>query len=325
MNRLQITSVDKAQQPPRPLFSRGARRQEVQATMERLWLQDPEQFNPERDAVQRQRLTKTLEAIKNQLPLNDVRVADLGCGGGNLSRLLRDAGAKVDAVDIAGNALERLKSHDTHNITPIQDCLPSTRLDDDAYDLVVCTEVIGYLQAQEYRLLIAELSRLVHKAGYAACSTSLDINSDNALERFAAVAETEFAIDQWVLRYDRLWIKLCRFFEAPQRYIKNSSNALERKQELNKRKRLSKQWYRLNTTKLLALWWKIVNPIARPIASSLRQSNRTVNLLGKITKFLWDEAGVSHALFIGQRRPMTFPLPANEIPVEMKHKRQVWE
>lgn len=325
MNRLQITSVDNNQQSPRPVFSRGARRQEIQATMERLWLQDPEQFNPERDAVQRQRLETTFQTIQSQRSLQGARAADLGCGSGHISRLLRDAGAKVDALDIAGNALERLKSQDINNINPIQDCLPSTRLNDDAYDLVVCTEVIGYLQSQEYRLLIAELSRLVHKEGYVACSTSLDINSDNALERFAAIAETEFAIDQWVLRYDRLWIKCCHFFETPQRYIKDSQNSGERKQGLDKRKRLSKQWYRLNTTQPAALGWKVVNVIARPIASFLRQSDRTVNILGKITKFLWDESGVSHALFIGQRRPMTFPLPADEIPIEVKHKREVWE
>lgn len=334
MNRLHITSTENTHQPhqsqqshssSRPVFNKSARRQEIQATMERLWLHDPEQFNPERDAVQRQRLTHTLEAIKKQLQLDGKRAADLGCGSGHLSRLLRDAGARIDAVDIAGNALERLKADGIHHITPIQDCLPTTRLADDAYDLVVCTEVIGYLQPQEYRMLIAELSRLVHKEGLVACSTSLDINSDNALERFAAIAETEFEINQWVLRYDRLWLKLCHCFETPQRYIKASQNDFERTQEINKRRRLSKRWYQLNTTKLAAICWNVINVLARPVASYLRQHNGIVNVLEKTTKFLWDESGVSHALFIGKRRPMAFPLPANEIPIERKHKREVWD
>lgn len=324
--RLQVTRVENNDQPSQsPAFSRSARRQEAQATMERLWLNDPEQFNPERDAVQRKRINSTIEAIKKQLPLEGKRAADLGCGAGVISRSLRDLGAKVDALDIASNALERLKANDMQNITAIQDCLPSTRLDDNAYDLVVCTEVIGYLQPKEYRMLFAELSRLINKEGSVACSTSLDLNSENALERFAALAETEFEIDQWILKYDLLWIKLCRFFEAPAHLIKASKDSFERDKELSKRKYLSHLWFKFNTLKPLSSFWYPINLIAKPIAASLRQSDGAVNFLGKITKFIWDESGISHALFLGKRRPLTFPLPPNEIPIERKHKREVWD
>lgn len=324
-NPLQVTSVEQTQQPKTPVLSRGARRQEIEATMERLWLNDPDQFNPERDAVQRKRVASTLKAIKSHLQLSSKRCADLGCGSGRISCLLRDEGAKVDALDIASKALDLLKKNDINNITPLQDCLPATRLNDDAYDLLVCTETIAYLQPKEYRLLFAELSRLVNKEGIVACSTSLDIYSENALEHFAALAETEFEIDEWVLRYDLLWIKFCNFFEAPTLFIKADKDHFERKKELEKRKSLNRLWFRLNSTKPFALFWRLINPISKRIASSLRQNETTVNFLEKITKFFWDESGISHALFIGKRRPLTFPLPANEIPVEMKHKRQVWD
>jgi 2-polyprenyl-3-methyl-5-hydroxy-6-metoxy-1,4-benzoquinol methylase len=325
-NRLQVTRVEnKDTISSQPVFSRGARRQEIQATMERLWLEDPEQFNPKRDAVQRTRVSRTIEAVKKQLSLEGKKAADLGCGAGVISRVLRDEGAKIDALDIAGNALEKLKTYDMQNINPIHDCLPSTRLDDNAYDLVICTEVIGYLEPKEYRMLFAELSRLIKKDGVAACSTSLDLNSENALERFAALAETEFEIEEWVLRYDLLWIKLCRFFEAPACYIKASRNDFEREKELNKRKSLNKVWFKLNSTAPLSFFWRLINLAAKPLGSGLRQSDRLVDFLGKITKLIWDESGISHALFIGKRRQMTFPLPANEIPIERKHKREVWD
>lgn len=324
-NRLRVTQVENNQKPQAMKFSRAGRRHEVEATMERLWLDDPEQFNPERDAVQRKRVFNTIEAIKKQMPLEHKKCVDLGCGSGVISRLLRDGGAKIDAVDAAANALNRLKTHDIHNIRTVQDCLPSTRLDDNAYDLVVCTEMIGYLNSNEYRLLFAELSRLIKKEGTVACSSSLDIDTENALERFAAFAETEFEIDQWVLRHDLLWIRFCSFFEAPARYIKSSQDPREREKQLAKRKATGKMWFRINSTKPLAVFWRLVNLAAKPMTSRLKQSDAAVNFLEKITKFLWDESGISHALFLGKRRPMAFPLPQNELPVELKHKREVWD
>lgn len=324
-NRLKITSVESNKQPQPLIPSRGTRRQEVEATMERMWLNDPEQFNPARDAVQRKRVLETIQAVKSNAIIKGKRCADLGCGSGTITRMLRDAGAKVDAVDIANNALNFLKANDMHNITAIQDCLPSTRLDDNAYDIVVCTEMIGYLQPKEYRMLFAELARLVNKEGLAVCSSSLELNSENALERFATLAETEFEIEEWVLRYDLLWLKLCRFFESPAMFIKAGKNKNDRNKELEKRKSLSRICFKINSTFPLTLFWQVINIVAGPLAKILKQSDRLVNTLASITKFIWDESGISHALFVGKRRPMTFPLPANEIPVEMKHKREVWD
>lgn len=231
----------------------------------------------------------------------------------------------MDAVDIAGQALERIRIKNAPGITPIQDCLPSTRLEDDAYDLVLCTETIGYLNSKEYRMLFAELSRLVKKDGLAVCSTSLDFKTDNALERFAALAETEFEIEHWILRYDLLWTVCCRFFEAPGFFLKISKDEFERNKLLSKKRFPGKVLFKLNTSKPGAFFWKLVSYASNPIAAQLRQSSLLVDFFEKITKFLWDESGITYALFLGARRPLTFPLPTNEIPLEIKHKRQVWE
>ncbi|HEV8052760.1 MAG TPA: class I SAM-dependent methyltransferase [Parachlamydiaceae bacterium] len=323
-NRLQVTRVESTKQQPPPIQTKATRRQEVEATMERMWLNDPDQFNPDRDAVQRKRVNATIRAIKKNTETNGKRCADLGCGSGTITRSLRDAGAKIDSVDISGIALKLLKSNDMQNITAIQDCMPTTRLDDNAYDIVICTEMIGFLQPKEYRMLFAELARLINKEGIVACSSSLELKSENALERFAALAETEFEIDEWILRYDLLWLRFCRFFESPAIFIKAGRDLFERNKELDKRKSLRRLWFKLNTSQPLILFWRIVNMISGPVAAKLRQSDRLVDFLETITKFIWDESGISHALFIGKRRPMTFPLPANEVPVEIKHKREVW-
>lgn len=325
MNKLKVTAVEhRSPSQVQALPRKGTRRLEIQATMERLWHQDPEQFDPERDCMQRQRIQKTMALIK-PLSLIGKQAVDIGCGAGLLTRLVRNAGMKVHAVDIASQALERLKEKEMHDIVPFQDCLPTTRLADDGYDLVICTEVLGYLNPEEYRMAFAELSRLVKADGFVVCSTALDIDSEDSLERFAALAETEFRIDQWVFSYHRLQIQLCHFFEAPGRFIKASKDADYRHAELKKRKGFGRLWFQWNAKPPVALLWKGINLLASPLVRLFRQNTSLTAFLERFCKFIWSRSGISQAIFLGQRRPLTFPLPQSQQPIEMKHKRQVWE
>lgn len=332
-NRLNVTYTDNKQNT-RPISNARAQKEEIQATMERLWLKNPQQFDPLRDSIERKRINDTFNAILPFISLNqettigklkEKKVADLGCGAGILSRKMRDAGANVDAVDVASQALQRLKSGDMHNITAIQDCLPSTALNDQTYDLVVCTELIGYLKAADYRMLMAELARLVKSEGVVACSTELDINTNDPLERFVALTETEFTVEKWILSYHLLQIRLCHFFEMPAYYIKCHKDRECRQKEIDKRKGLRRQWFVWNTQLPLNMFWRAMGVLFNPLASFFRQNAWIMNVLEKITRFFWNEAGISHVLFIGKRRPLTFPVKPEDVPRELKHKRQVWE
>ena len=277
--------------------------------MERQWLIDPEQFNPERDCMQRDRLQQTLLAIKNLYLEQKVKdgiptgkhVLDLGCGSGVLTRMLRDAGAHVDAADIAGNALLKLKEHDLNDITAIQQGLPATTLKDDYYDLVICTEVIAYQAPETYRLCFAELSRLVKPDGYVVCSTAIDIDSEDALERFAALAETEFAFEKWVFNHHRLLIKIINFFDGPKNQVTK------------------------NKSKFATLLWRCISFGTNPIAKWFKENDRLMPKLERLSNFLWGQASISNALFIGKRRPLVFSLPEKELPIEAKKKHHVWE
>ena len=121
-------------------------RKEAQAKYERLWLQNPEKFNPMRTCLKQEDLNRAWKMIKEAKPLKGMRAVDLGCGYGILTLRMRDAGAElVDAVDIASQALRKLELHDMTRIRPFQDYVPYTHLEDNAYDLVVCTELIAEL------------------------------------------------------------------------------------------------------------------------------------------------------------------------------------
>lgn len=323
-NPLQVAFTDDKPNMGRIANSK-ARKQEIQALMERMWLQNPKQFDPQRDCIERQRIHATFNAIEAATTLSGRSTVDLGCGSGVLSCMLRDSGAHVDAVDAAGNALALLKTGNMDNITAIQDCLPNTSLNDNAYDVVVCTEVIAYLRQNEYRLLMAEMARLVKSGGFVVCSTPLDINTENPLDRFATLAETEFTVDKWIVHYHLLLIKLCGFFEAPAAYVKANGDKHLREKEIKARRSIGRFWFRINSSTAGALIWRVISLASNPLARFFRQSQKSMNILESITRFFWSDAGISHALFVGKRRPLTFDVKPDAVPRELKHKRQVWE
>jgi 2-polyprenyl-3-methyl-5-hydroxy-6-metoxy-1,4-benzoquinol methylase len=302
-----------------------SRRQEIQARFDRLWLIDSEQFNPLRNAQGRQSLDRAFELVQSKLDLNGKRTVDLGCGYGAFCRRLRDAGAVVDAVDISANALKHLQGSENNGITAIQDYIPFTSLNDNTYDLVVSMDIIGDLAPKEHRLYFSEMARLVKSDGYVLCATSLDIGTEGALQAFGALAETEFNILKWKFSYNALAIHIGNFLKAPERFAKAKSDPNFRKQQLEKRRNISKAWFRLNSSIILGTIWQGIAFISRPIAKSFENNTWLLNTLEKVCRPLWDESGISHIIFIGQRRPIVPPTKEELQAYSPKQKRQVWE
>jgi 2-polyprenyl-3-methyl-5-hydroxy-6-metoxy-1,4-benzoquinol methylase len=307
------------------LSTRKMKRLETQARFDRLWLINSQKMDPMRNCKERDRVDKTMALICDYLPLVDKTVVDLGCGSGVLSRKIRDKGAKVDAVDISSNALKLIKEQNHQGIETIQDYIPMTTLKDDFYDLVLSTELVALMPEDEYRLYFSELARLVKLEGYVVCSTLIDINSEDALQRFANLAETEFKIEKWAFSYHLCYIKLIDFFKAPSRFVKASYNLEYRQQEMNRRHSFNRFWFRINSNRLPAALWSLLHYPLKPLVIFFLQSNFTLALCEKTTKFFCNDSGISHAIFIGKRRPMLTTLATNEIPKELKHKKQIWE
>lgn len=313
-------------QPKSPIpTSQQGRREQIQGTMERMWLQNPAQFNPERDCIQRQRLERTLNIINQCLELQGRKGVDLGCGSGVFTRKLRDSGASLDAVDVASQALNLFRETNCNHIKLIQDCLPRTRLNDSDYDLVVCTEVIGFLNPKEYRLLFAELSRLVKTNGVVICSTTLDANTENPLELFSQLADSEFDPLHWSLSYHRLYLWICHLLERPLKNFQICCSQTEKTQLLQNKTGFALFINRLRYNKIMQGFWWVESLITTPLAKAFRQSDKMRDALESLSRFFSSPSGASHVIFAGKRRPLQFPLPPNEVPKEQKRKREVWE
>lgn len=309
----------------KPNEEKITRRELAQAIFDRIWLQNPEKFNPNNSVLEMEKQSLIISLITKYLDLHEKKVVDLGCGAGILSRKIRDLGAEVYAVDISQNALKELKKNEYNRITPLHDYVPNSLLPDDAYDLVVGSDIIADLDESEYRMFFSELARIVNLKGYVVCSTSIDINSEDALQLFADLAATEFEFIEWNFCYHRLNIKILKFFKAPFRFIKAWKDKKYRKKEISKRNSLYKFWFNINSRIPLVFFWYCLQYITNPIANFLEKNKLMGTFLEKVSKFLWQESGISYAIFIGKRRSLTSQQSKENHPDEMKHKKQLWE
>lgn len=325
LNRLKIVSVHNKESSDQKSLRPRTNRQEVQARFETMWHRTPEKFDPLKDCMERERFARTLAMIDKLPSLKDKKIVDLGCGTGALSRKLRDIGAQVTAVDIAKNALEKFHKVDDENITLIHDCIPHTKLEDGSFDIVICTDLIGYIKSKDHRLFISELARLVKKDGYVVCSAPIDIYSEDALEKFFTLAETELDIVHCQLSYHSYYLKWLNFLKAPACFAKGRKDQAYRKEALSKRHHLGRWWYKINSAPFIGDIWRYLQYFFRPIYSWIKQSRVFMIYLEKICRILSSEAGVSHAIFIAQRRPLMNNPPIESHPLEMKTKKSVWE
>lgn len=323
-NPLNIVSVDNT--PPQPSRRHPSRRESAQAKYDRLWLQNPNQFNPLRNCMENERIHRSLAFIKSALNIDGKAVIDLGCGQGAFSRLLRDSGATVVAVDIAANALKALQEGgDLTNITPQRDFVPKTLLEDSSFDLVVALDLIAYLDPNEFRLFFAEVARLVKANGNVVCSTPIDILSDNALQRFAALAATELHIEKWSFSHHALYIRIKDFFLAPSRFVRAFNDKSYREEAIAQRFSINRIWFTLNSTAVAYPFWLVLKYVFTSVVRLLDNNRSLMLLLEKISRSCLYNQGISHAILLATRKPLVIPTADSQQPIEPKHKKQVWE
>jgi SAM-dependent methyltransferase len=253
---------------------------------------------------------------------------DLGCGWGVLSEKMAQTGAEVDALDIAANALEQLRPHAGDRIHLLCDAVPWCNLPDDAYDVVVCTDLIAELPPQDHRLLISELYSVAKPEGHVILSTPLDVNSVGALERFAALVETELETVSWVLSHHAFYLKLRRFLYAPSRYAKAMNDPVYYQKQREKTGLWGRGWLRLNSNRILGTFWKGLSLLLKPLTRAYDQSHWLLMRLESLCRFLKPDDGISHVILLAKLKSLKttqdVDVQAMSRPVQRLRQR-VWE
>lgn len=323
--RLNIIKIEDEEASAPPYKNRkNDRRQEVQAKFERLWLTDPERFNPLRNCMERERGERTWELLTQSIDFStNPHTVDIGCAAGVFSRRLRDAGAKVEAIDIAENALKKFREEGADGINLKQETMPETNLPSEEFDLVVCTDLIAEIPEEDYRLFFAELARIIRANGLLICSSPIDIHSIGGVERLKGLAQSEFDIIAERESYHALYLRLKRIINTPSLFIAGYKNCLERKKTLAHLSGLKHVWYKLNTSYPLVLFWFLPALLMRAIKEWLSESKKALFFLEKVCRFKSDKEGVSHYLFVAKRRPLEC-IDREEIPVKRLGKKEIW-
>jgi 2-polyprenyl-3-methyl-5-hydroxy-6-metoxy-1,4-benzoquinol methylase len=93
------------------------------------------------------------------------RVLDLGCGPGALMHLLWEIGVDVEGIDFAESSLG-LATADVRQRIVIGEVTDPSLKPADAYDLVVCREVLEHLTVLQVRQTVANMVRMTSRFVY---------------------------------------------------------------------------------------------------------------------------------------------------------------
>jgi 2-polyprenyl-3-methyl-5-hydroxy-6-metoxy-1,4-benzoquinol methylase len=106
---------------------------------------------------------------KNPFLIKDVfqprSVLDLGCGPGALMHLLWEIGVDVEGIDFAESSV-RLATPEVRDRITVGQVTDASLKPADAYDLVICREVLEHLTVLQVRLAVANMVRMTSKFIY---------------------------------------------------------------------------------------------------------------------------------------------------------------
>jgi SAM-dependent methyltransferase len=115
------------------------------------------------------------------------RALDLGCGPGALMHLLWELGVDVAGIDFAESS-RRLATPEVRDRITVGSVTDPTLAPADAFDLVICREVLEHLTVLEVRQAVANMVRMTSRYVYVTTrfhpspSTLLDFNQQDDLD-----------------------------------------------------------------------------------------------------------------------------------------------
>jgi SAM-dependent methyltransferase len=132
---------------------------------------DPEYFTGEwRDEGNNYSLeTRRRIEAKNPMLIKEVfrpvRALDLGCGPGALMHLLWEIGVDVDGIDFAESS-RQIATPEVRDRIAVGDVADPTLKPANAYDLVICREVLEHLTVLQVRRAVANMVRMTSRFIY---------------------------------------------------------------------------------------------------------------------------------------------------------------
>ena len=104
-------------------------------------------FNPIRISYIKENFIKTFKLNSNKTPLKNIKILDIGCGGGLLSEPMCKLGAKVTGIDASDKNIKVAKLHSNKSQLKINylNKSPEQLEDYEKFDVILNLKVIFFL------------------------------------------------------------------------------------------------------------------------------------------------------------------------------------
>ena len=123
-------------------------------------------FNPARIAFIKEKLISHFKRnLNSEKPLKELKILDIGCGGGLLCEPLNRLGAKMTGIDASKNNIEAAKLHSKEMNLDINyiHCAPENLNLKSEFDVILNMEIVEHVS--DVNLFIQNCSKLIKKNG----------------------------------------------------------------------------------------------------------------------------------------------------------------
>jgi 2-polyprenyl-6-hydroxyphenyl methylase/3-demethylubiquinone-9 3-methyltransferase len=122
-------------------------------------------FNPIRISYIKENIIKTFKLDNKKSPLKNIKILDVGCGGGLLSEPMCRLGAQVTGIDASEKNINVAKLHSKKNDLKIDYfCTSPEKFDvDEKFDVILNMEIVEHVEDPNY--FLKSCSQLLKKGG----------------------------------------------------------------------------------------------------------------------------------------------------------------
>ncbi len=122
-------------------------------------------FNPIRISYIKENIIKTFKLDYNEIPLKDIKILDIGCGGGLLSEPMCRLGAKVTGIDASDKNIKIAKLHSKKNNLQIDYFCSSPEKFNakDKFDVILNMEIVEHVE--DVNFFLESCCKLLKKDG----------------------------------------------------------------------------------------------------------------------------------------------------------------
>ena len=122
-------------------------------------------FNPIRISYIKENVIKTFKLNNNKHPLKNIKILDVGCGGGLLSEPMCRLGAKVTGIDASDKNIKVAKLHAEKNNLQIDYLCssPEKFSAKDKFDVILNMEIVEHVE--DVNFFLKSCSKLLKKDG----------------------------------------------------------------------------------------------------------------------------------------------------------------